>query len=107
MLSESDNDILCRVGPGTLMGDLMREYWIPALLLERASNAGLPADAPKAAGREPDRLPRHFGRVGLIAERLPAPRRLDVLRPQRRRRTALRVPRLEVRRARRLRRHAV
>ena len=24
MLSESDNDILCRVGPGTLMGDLMR-----------------------------------------------------------------------------------
>ena len=32
MLSSSDNDILCRVGPGTLMGDLMREYWIPALM---------------------------------------------------------------------------
>ena len=32
MLSESENDILCRVGPGTLMGDLMREYWIPALM---------------------------------------------------------------------------
>ena len=32
MLSSSDNDILCRVGPGTPMGDLMREYWIPALM---------------------------------------------------------------------------
>ena len=31
MLSASDNDLMCRVGPGTLMGDLLREYWIPAL----------------------------------------------------------------------------
>ena len=47
------------------------------------------------------------GDVGLIAERLPPPRRLAVLRPQRRRGPALRLPRLEVRRRRRLRRHAV
>src|SRR3970282_920551 len=32
MLSKADNDILTRVGPGTLMGDLMRQFWIPALL---------------------------------------------------------------------------
>ncbi len=32
MLSKEDNDLLCRVGPGTPMGDLMRQYWIPALL---------------------------------------------------------------------------
>ncbi len=31
MLSQADNDLLCRVGPGTPMGDLMREYWLPAL----------------------------------------------------------------------------
>src|ERR1051326_4550812 len=30
MLSREENDQLCRVGPGTLMGNLMREYWIPA-----------------------------------------------------------------------------
>ena len=32
MLSREDNELVCRVGPGTPMGDLMREYWIPALL---------------------------------------------------------------------------
>jgi phenylpropionate dioxygenase-like ring-hydroxylating dioxygenase large terminal subunit len=31
MLSTSDNELLCRVGPGTPMGDLMRQYWIPAV----------------------------------------------------------------------------
>ena len=32
MLSKEDNEILCRVGPGTLMGNLLRRYWMPALL---------------------------------------------------------------------------
>ena len=32
MLSAAENDLLCRIGPGTLMGDLMRQYWIPALV---------------------------------------------------------------------------
>ena len=31
MLSIEDNETLCRVGKGTPMGELMREYWIPAL----------------------------------------------------------------------------
>lgn len=30
-MTELDNDALTRVGPGTPMGDLMREYWIPVL----------------------------------------------------------------------------
>ncbi|MCL2788975.1 MAG: Rieske 2Fe-2S domain-containing protein [Micrococcales bacterium] len=32
MLSPEDNELVTRVGPGTLMGTLMREYWLPALL---------------------------------------------------------------------------
>jgi phenylpropionate dioxygenase-like ring-hydroxylating dioxygenase large terminal subunit len=32
MLTREENEALCRVGPGTLMGHLMREYWVPALL---------------------------------------------------------------------------
>ena len=32
MLSAEDNDLICRVGPGTLMGNLMRQYWIPGIL---------------------------------------------------------------------------
>ena len=31
MLSREDNELLCRVGPGTPMGELMRQYWIPCL----------------------------------------------------------------------------
>ena len=31
MLSREDNELLCRVGPDTPMGDLLREYWFPAL----------------------------------------------------------------------------
>ena len=31
MLSASDNDVLCRVGPGTPAGNMIRQYWIPAL----------------------------------------------------------------------------
>src|SRR3989304_923658 len=31
MLSKEDNQLLCRVGPGTPMGALMREYWLAAV----------------------------------------------------------------------------
>jgi phthalate 4,5-dioxygenase len=32
VLSAEDNALLCEVGPGTPMGRLMREYWVPAML---------------------------------------------------------------------------
>ena len=32
MLTLEENDLLPRVGPGTPMGDLMREYWLPAVM---------------------------------------------------------------------------
>jgi nitrite reductase/ring-hydroxylating ferredoxin subunit len=32
MLSTEDNELITRVGPGTPMGNLMREYWVPAML---------------------------------------------------------------------------
>lgn len=32
MLSTNDNDALTKVGPGSVMGELMRRYWIPAML---------------------------------------------------------------------------
>ena len=107
MLSPQDNEYLCRIGPGTPMGNLFRQYWLPAITLRRAAVAGLPAAARQAAGRGAHRLPHDLRRGRPDAELLPAPRRLDVLRPQRGRRPALRLPRLEVRRRRQLRRHAV
>ncbi len=53
MLTHDDNELLCRVGPGTPMGTLMRRYWIPA---------GLGAELP-----EPDGAPL---RVKLLGEEL-------------------------------------
>src|SRR5215204_3073496 len=32
MLSQAENELLCRTGPGTPMGELFRRFWLPALL---------------------------------------------------------------------------
>jgi phenylpropionate dioxygenase-like ring-hydroxylating dioxygenase large terminal subunit len=37
MLSVEDNETLCNVAPGTPMGELMRLYWIPALMSDELS----------------------------------------------------------------------
>ena len=34
MLSKADNELLTRSGKGTAMGDLLRRFWMPALLAE-------------------------------------------------------------------------
>ena len=34
MLSKADNELLCRVGPGTRMGDVFRRFWNPVCLAE-------------------------------------------------------------------------
>jgi phthalate 4,5-dioxygenase len=60
MLSPQENELVTRVGPGTPMGQVMRRYWMPALL-----SAELP---------EPDCTPV---RVKLLGERLVAIRVSD------------------------------
>jgi phthalate 4,5-dioxygenase oxygenase subunit len=32
MLSREENQILTQIGPGTPMGEVMRRYWMPALI---------------------------------------------------------------------------
>jgi phthalate 4,5-dioxygenase oxygenase subunit len=39
MLTPSDNAALSQIGPGTLMGSLLREYWVPALLSSELPSA--------------------------------------------------------------------
>ena len=108
MLSEADNERLTRVGPGTPMGDP-----VPALLAARRcwprscpSRDGAPVRV-RLLGEDLVAFPRHRRRGRAGRRVLPAPPRADVLRPQRRVRLALRLPRLEVRPRRHLRRHAV
>ena len=42
MFTEEDNEHLTRVGPGTLMGDLMRRFWMPILLPEELPHPDCP-----------------------------------------------------------------
>ena len=32
MLSKEENNLITRVGPGTPVGNVMRQYWLPAML---------------------------------------------------------------------------
>jgi len=43
MLDQSENEALSRVGPGAVMGDLMRRYWIPFYLASDLERGGRPA----------------------------------------------------------------
>ncbi|MDM0050527.1 Rieske 2Fe-2S domain-containing protein [Variovorax sp. J22R115] len=40
MLKAQDNELMCRVGPGTGMGDVMRRTWLPALQSSELPEAG-------------------------------------------------------------------
>ena len=71
MLNLEDNTLLTRVGPGTPMGGLMRQYWLPALL-----SSELPApDAPplrlRLLGEDLVAFRSTSGQVGLLDHRCP------------------------------------
>ncbi len=71
MLSKEDNELLCRVGPGTPMGELMRQYWIPAL---PSSEFPAPDCAPKRMrllGENLVMFRDSKGRMGAMAEACP------------------------------------
>ncbi len=85
---------------------------VPAVLDPGPSRRGaagerLPAGPGQAAVGAADRIPRHRGPVRPDRRVLRAPRRLALVRPQRGVRAALRLPRLEVRRDRPVRRDPV
>src|SRR5262245_57526741 len=40
MLSQEDNELLTRTGPGTAMGELLRRYWTPVLLSTEVAPGG-------------------------------------------------------------------
>jgi phthalate 4,5-dioxygenase oxygenase subunit len=42
MLTQEDNELLCRVGPGTLMGNLLRRYWTPVMLSNELAEPDCP-----------------------------------------------------------------
>jgi len=71
MLSREDNELVCRVGPGTPMGNLMREYWIPMLQSEDlASPDGDPLRV-RLLGEDLIAFRDTSGAIGLLAHNCP------------------------------------
>src|SRR5688572_2008071 len=66
MLSPQDNERLVRIGPGTPMGDLMRRFWLPALLeVELAEPDGPPVRL-RLLGEDLVAFRDTSGRVGVL-----------------------------------------
>jgi phenylpropionate dioxygenase-like ring-hydroxylating dioxygenase large terminal subunit len=68
--SQEENDILTRVGPGSKMGDLLREYWTPVLRSEALEADGAPRRV-KLYGRNYVAFRATDGRVGFLNEGCP------------------------------------
>ncbi len=68
MLSVEDNEAITRVGPGTPMGTLMREYWIPALESTDVLADGRPIRV-RLLGEDLVAFRDSAGKLGLVAER--------------------------------------
>jgi phthalate 4,5-dioxygenase oxygenase subunit len=71
MLSIEDNEALCRVGPGTLMGNLFRQYWIPALRSDELPAPDCPPVRVKLLGEELIGYRTTSGAVGLMQNACP------------------------------------
>lgn len=71
MLSREDNDLLCRVGRGTPMGDLIRQYWIPAFMSSELPEPNGPPVRVRLLGENLIGFRVTSGRVGLIQANCP------------------------------------
>jgi phthalate 4,5-dioxygenase len=68
MLSREENQLITRAGPGTPLGELMRRYWLPALLSEEVPEPDCPPVRVRLLGEDLVAFRDSKGRVGLLAE---------------------------------------
>src|ERR1700682_4590334 len=71
MLIQEENELITRVGPGTPMGNLFREYWLPAMLSDELP---APDGAPVRVlmlGEQLIAFRDTNGQVGLLANNCP------------------------------------
>jgi phenylpropionate dioxygenase-like ring-hydroxylating dioxygenase large terminal subunit len=70
MLSKEQNELLTRVGPGTPMGGMLREFWVPACRSARLEADGAPARV-RLFGENFVAFRATDGRVGFLNEGCP------------------------------------
>ena len=70
MTTAAENEILTRVGPGTPMGEFMRQFWIPAAISSEIKADGDPVRL-KLLGEQLIAFRDSSGRVGIMDHRCP------------------------------------
>src|SRR4029077_2806041 len=71
MLSKTDNETLCGVAAGTVMGNSMREYWIPAVRSDELPSPDCPPMRLRLLGENLIALRTTPGAVGLVQNACP------------------------------------
>jgi phthalate 4,5-dioxygenase oxygenase subunit len=71
LLTAEDNTILTRVGPGTLMGNLLRRYWMPVLLCSEIAEPEGPPVRTRILGEDLVAFRDSNGRVGVFVQACP------------------------------------
>jgi nitrite reductase/ring-hydroxylating ferredoxin subunit len=68
MLTQAQNELLTRTGPGTAMGDLMRRYWLPVLLSEQLPSPDCAPVQVRILSEDLVAFRDSTGRIGLLDE---------------------------------------
>jgi phthalate 4,5-dioxygenase oxygenase subunit len=71
MLIQEENELIAHVGPGTPMGNLFREYWLPAMLSEELPSADSDPLRVMMLGEQLIAFRDSNGKVGLLANNCP------------------------------------
>jgi phenylpropionate dioxygenase-like ring-hydroxylating dioxygenase large terminal subunit len=69
MLTKEQNELLTRTGPGTPMGDVLRRYWVPAVMSSEVAEPDCPPAKVKLLGEDLIAFRDTKGRVGIVQER--------------------------------------
>jgi len=70
MVTAAENELMCRVGPGTRMGAMLREYWHPILRSDKLKPGGAP-ERVRLLGENFIAFRDENGRVGFLDEACP------------------------------------
>jgi phthalate 4,5-dioxygenase len=71
MLKQEENELITRVGPGTPMGNFMREYWVPAMLSSELPTSDSDPMRVMLLGEHLIAFRDSNGKIGLLANNCP------------------------------------
>src|SRR5688572_13082912 len=71
MLTKDENELLTRVGPGTPMGNLLRQYWLPVMMSTELATPDCPPVRIRILSENMIAFRTTSGQVGVIANACP------------------------------------